>query len=84
MFLRLFNCYRPTLIRRFASSAYAQPGRRRSLAWSSVFAISAGLAFGTPYKIYLDSQPNVVESDTIGDYKLFFVVYLLFLLAVIY
>lgn len=66
-FLRLFNCCcRPIAVRRYASSAYAQPRRGRFLGWSSVLVISAGLAFGTPYKIYLDSQPNVVE-DTIGD-----------------
>lgn len=65
-FLRLFNCCRPIAVQRYASSAYAQPRRSRFLAWSSALVISAGLAFGTPYKIYLDSQPNVVE-DTIGD-----------------
>ena len=72
-FLRLLNYYRPTAVRRFAS-AYAQPSRRKSLAWSSALAISAGLAFGTPYKIYLDSQAtqvNVIE-DTIGGYNSYY------------
>ena len=70
-FLRLLKYCRPTAVRRYASSAYAQPGRSRPLGWSSALVISAGLAFGTPYKIYLDSQPNVVE-DTIGDHGLLY------------
>jgi Chalcone isomerase like len=68
-FLRLFNYYRST-VRRFASSVYAQPSRRRSLAWPAALAISAGLVSSTPYKIYLDSQANVVE-DTIGDHNFY-------------
>ena len=67
-FLRLFNYCRPTVVRRYVSSVYAQPNCSRSLAWSSALVISAGLAFGTPYKVYLDSHSNVVE-ETIGDYN---------------